>query len=183
MEENPHFDVMLHLLHMKMVYSHCKIFPESGDLFGTKRPRVRIPPLRPKEKPRRRKASGALFVSGDLWKSWGKRGKTGGKFAGEKPEGQADQRFRPGGNGGKIPCRPGSARKSRGRWDQYIVVYQLMERRQRTQDMGKQHRRTQDTGNGARGDCTISSGGRAGRGGSGHPEEKNREFFRGGPRP
>ena len=64
--------------------------------------------------------------------------------------------------GENIPCRPGSARKSRGRWDQYIVVYQLMKRRQRTQDMG----------NGARGGCTISSGGRAGRGGSGHLEEK-----------
>ena len=71
----------------------------AGDRFGTKRPRVRIPPLRPGENPGSFKASGVLFVCSAVAVFVEIMGKTGGKPGEQKAGSLTDQREQAGGIG------------------------------------------------------------------------------------
>ena len=64
-----------------------------GGQFGTKRPRVRIPPLRQSPEALIRKASGDFSFSPEMWKNGGNGGKTGGRICAKVPGSRARQRF------------------------------------------------------------------------------------------
>ena len=60
------FRSVFHLFQIKFIYYAVRILLLMCDRFGTKRPRVRIPPLRPQMKPRKYKASGVFLMPARL---------------------------------------------------------------------------------------------------------------------